>query len=157
MLSGAMLTGEMLRASRARGDAGSTMVLMPLGILIVVVLAAIAFDLSWVYEAQHEAIDAAESAANDAVTFGVDQGSVEAGTGVHLDDERITEAVDRSLAVRRLRGYETDRTTIVTDRDAGTITVTVTCHVSYLFARAVLGAGDGRDVTGSGTARLDQR
>jgi Flp pilus assembly protein TadG len=147
----------MLICRRCAGDDGSTMILMPLGVLIVVLLAGIAFDLSWVYEAQHEAIDAAESAANDAVTFGVDQPAVESGAGVHLDDDRIATAVDRSLAAHQLKGYEPDRTTVVTDRAAGTITVTVTCHVDDLFARAIPGASHGRELTVSGTARLDER
>jgi hypothetical protein len=143
----------MLSRRRPTGDVGSTMILMPLGVLIVLLLAAIAFDLSWVQEAQHEAIDAAESAANDAVTFGVDQ----SGHGVHLDDDRVVDAVDRSLAAHQLKGFEPDRTTVVTDRAAGTITVTITCHVDYVFARAIPGASRGREVTASGTARLVER
>jgi hypothetical protein len=146
-----------LSPRRGTGDLGSTMVLMPAGILVVLLLAAVAFDLSWVYEAQHEAVDAAASAANDAVTFGVDPGRIIAGRGVHLDPTRVFQAVDRSLSVRRLRGYEPDRTTITTDAATGTVTVTVTCHVDALFGRAIPGARDGRDVTGSGSAIVGQR
>jgi hypothetical protein len=123
----------------------------------VVLLGAIAFDLSWVYGAQRDAIDAASSAANDAATFGVDPGGVGAGTGVALDERRIERAVDRSLTVHRPHGYEPDRTTVVTDRATATITVTITCHVDHLFAKAIPGADRGHDITASGSATLAQR
>jgi Flp pilus assembly protein TadG len=138
-------------------DAGSTMILMPVAVLVVLLLGAIAFDLSWVYEAQHEAIDAAESAADDAATYGVIPSDIQAGAGVHLDPSRIERAVDRSLSGPHLRGFEPERTTVTTDAATGEITVTITCHVEYLFAKAIPGSNHGREVTASGTATIEQR
>jgi hypothetical protein len=133
------------------------MILMPAAVLVVVILAAIAFDLSWVYSVQREAIDAAESAANDAATFGVDPGGIGAGEGVHLDAGRVERAVDRSLAVHHPRGYQPDRTTIAADAATATITVTIACHVDDVFARAIPGTNHGHDLTASGSATLAQR
>jgi hypothetical protein len=58
---------------RFAGDHGSMLMLMPAAVLIMVVLAAITGDLTHVHIAQRDLIGVANSVANDAVTYGLDE------------------------------------------------------------------------------------
>ena len=57
---------------RGRGDRASAVVFVPAAVLILLMLAGLAVDLSVAYLARHQLDDAAASAANDAVTAGLD-------------------------------------------------------------------------------------
>jgi Flp pilus assembly protein TadG len=72
--------------------------LMPAAVLVLFILGAITFDYAHLYLAKRELQAAAESAANDAVTFGVDQAAVRRGRGIDLDDQLVVQAVEASLA-----------------------------------------------------------
>jgi Flp pilus assembly protein TadG len=90
-----------LSCRRGCGDDGASLVLAPVGVLVVVILAAIAFDLSWVQQAQRELTEVAASAANDAVTYGLDPASLRAGASGRLDPERARRSVSRTVATTR--------------------------------------------------------
>ena len=62
--------------------------LMPAAVLIVMVLGAIAVDLTAVRLGQRELIAAAGDAANDAVTVGLDEAALRSGQGYRLDPDR---------------------------------------------------------------------
>src|SRR5215471_12273387 len=89
--------GSVLSLQDGRGERGSVLVLMPVGVLIVLLLGAIAVDLTAVHLRRQQAVDAAASAANDAVTFGLDEGALRTGHGYHLDPVRVREVVLRSI------------------------------------------------------------
>ena len=72
--------------------------LVPAAIVVLFILGAITFDYAHLYLAKRDLQVAAESAANDAVTFGVDQAAVRRGQGVDLDDQLVARAVEASLA-----------------------------------------------------------
>lgn len=150
-----MLNPEPDRPRSHRGDLGSTQILMPVGLLIVLLLGAIAFDLSWIYQAQRELTDTAASAANDAVTYGLSPGSLRDGSGGHLDSQRVANAVDRNLSVRNLSGLDPGRTNISINGDQ--VTVTLTRQVDYVFAKSIPGTSSGRDVTATMSATLQRR
>ena len=142
--------------ARLTGDRGSSQILMPVGVLVVLLLGAIAFDLSWVYEAQRELTDAAASAANDAVTFGLSPSSLRDGSGGRLDARRVVDAVDRSLAVHHLSGLDPNGTAITFD-GPDEVRVTLVRHVDYVFAKSIPGANRGRDVTANVAATVIRR
>lgn len=142
--------------SRIRGDDGSSQILMPVGVLVVLLLGAIAFDLSWVYQAQRELTDAAASAANDAVTYGLSPSSLRDGSGGRLDVRRVEDAVDRSLAIHHLSGIDPARTTIAF-AGPDEVRVTLARHVDYVFAKGLPHANRGRDVTASVAATVIRR
>jgi hypothetical protein len=132
-------------------DRGSALMLMPAAVLIVLVLAAITVDLSLVHLGRREASAAAEAAANDAVTFGLDEAAYRRGEGYHLDPGRVRTAVKRSLSVQSTsrRWVGSPHVTIEGTR----VTVTVTIRIDYLFARAIPGGPDRTTVTAVGSAR----
>ncbi len=140
-------------AARRRGDAGSVLILMPAAVLIVLLLGAIAVDLTIVHLRQQQAIEAAASAANDAVTGGLDQGALRAGRGYHLDPARVDAAVDRSIDAQGLTD-ELAAPPQVTEPTPTSITVVVTLRADYLFARALPGTPHSTTVRGTATATV---
>ena len=92
-----MLTAGERRPSR---DRGSVLMLMPAAVLIVMVLGAIAVDLTAVRLGQRELIAAAGDAANDAVTIGLDEAALRAGEGYRIDAARAEGAVLDALAAK---------------------------------------------------------
>jgi hypothetical protein len=126
--------------SRSRG---SVLFLFPVGLIIVLLLGAIAVDLGNVWLQQRRLADAADSAANDAVTFGVDQGALRVGGELELDPARVRSAVDRSV-----RAHDLPATTgapavsIGADADGDpTIEVRLDGDVDLIFGRIVRPGG----------------
>jgi hypothetical protein len=126
--------------------------LLPAGVLVVLVLASIAVDMALVQMRQRQAFDLAASAANDAATAGVDQGSLRAGT--YVLDPRATEAsVERSVAASQLAPHVAAPPVVVVTPD--TVEVTISLVADYLFAGVVPGAADGATVTATATATAE--
>jgi hypothetical protein len=123
---------------------------MPAAVMIVLLLGAIAVDLTVVHLRQQQAIEAAADAANDAVTVGVDRTALRTGRGYALDPDRVAWAVDQSLADQGL----TDRLAApprITEAGS-TVTVTLTLRADYLFARALPDGPRSTTVQGTATA-----
>jgi hypothetical protein len=135
---------------RGRGEAGSTLLLVPAGFLVVLVLAAIAVDLGAVHLGRRELVHAAGAAANDAVTEGLDEARLRAGEGYHLDRGRVEVAVRRSLDAQGVLDDLTAPARV--EVDGTTVTVTLTGRVDPVFARALPGGGDGTRVRARASA-----
>ena len=130
--------------------------LMPAAVLIVLVLGAIAVDLSVVHLAHRDLIDIAASAANDAATDGLDPDSFHRTGTYHLDLARATAAVQRSLTVHQVAGRATI-VSIVQGPGPDQVTVELRLPVGYLFAKALPGANAGTTVTAHATATAAER
>jgi hypothetical protein len=130
--------------------------LMPAAVMIVMVLGAIAVDLSVVRMGQRELIAAAGDAANDAVTIGLDEAALRAGLGYRLDPERVRAAVDDTLAAKGILDDLAEPPSITIDGD-GTVTVRLARRVPHLFAKALPGAPDDELVRTTVTAQVEQR
>ena len=124
---------------------------MPAAVLIVLLLGAIAVDLTIVHLRQQQAIDAAASAANDAVTGGLDQAALRAGRGYRLDPARVDAAVDRSIDAQGLAD-QLAAPPQITEPTPNTITVVITLRADYLFARALPDMPHSTTVRGTATA-----
>lgn len=130
---------------------GSVLMLMPAAVMIVLVLGAIAFDLSVVHLGERELVDAASAAANDAVTYGLDEEALRNDGVYRLDPSRVEEAVGLSLDAGGMAGDLTS----VEIRPVGDdgVSVTLTMTVDYVFARALPGPGTTTiDATAQATA-----
>ena len=139
-----------MRARRTRGGRGSVLMLAPAGVLIVLLMGAIAFDLSLLFLRQRQASSVATDVANDLASLALDVPTFR-GTGeFELDPDRA-ETVGRALLdASDLADELTAATITVTGPD--TVTVRVTVQVDYVFAKAIPGTGDGTTVTASATA-----
>lgn len=136
-----------------RSERGSVLMLMPAAVLIVVVLGAIAVDLSVVRLGQRELIAAAADAANDAATFGIDQRALRAGAPPTVDPARADDAVRASLDAKGLLD-DLAAPPEVTVTDDGTVEVRLVRRVPYVFAKALPGTDAAATVRGTGAARL---
>jgi hypothetical protein len=136
-------------AARQR-DRGSALMLMPAGLLIVLVLASIAVDMSLVHLRKRQAFELAAAAANDAATAGVDQGRLRTTHDYVLDPQRTRAVVADVVAASEL-APELARPPVVIVTAAG-VRVELALEADYIFADVVPGAPDGTEVTASATA-----
>lgn len=127
--------------------------LMPAAVLVLFILGAITFDYAHLYLAKRDLQAAAESAANDAVTFGVDQPAVRRGQGVHLDDQLVVQAAEASLAAHGAGLHLVARPEV--ERVGATqVRVTVAGRVDFAFVGAVPGVARSSIVRASALATV---
>ena len=147
-----MLTGP----TRPDGDRGSVLMLMPAAVLVVLLLGAIAVDLTAVRLGQRELVAAAGDAANDAVTVGLDEAVLRAGDGYRIDPGRARAAAVASLAAKGLLDDLAAPPTVAVDSQ-GSVEVVLLRRVPHLFAKALPGAPDDQTVRATVTATVEQR
>lgn len=132
--------------------------LMPAGVLIVLVLGAMAVDLSVVHLGEREVSAAASAAVNDAVTEGVDQDVLYATGTYALDPAAVADTIRLSLAAQEQTGRDLRivRGPTLTDADgdgaADTVTIRVRMTVDYVFAKGIPGVADTTTVEAEATA-----
>ncbi len=124
---------------------GSALLLVPAGLLIVFVLAAIAVDYSHVYLARRELVTAADSAAHDAV--------IAASDGQRIDPAAATAIVNDSIESRGddLHLVAPPQVEVVAGVE---LHVALTAEVEYVFAPALPGGARHATVTVVATARV---
>lgn len=135
--------------SRDRSDSGSVLILMPACVLVVLVLAAIAVDLSLVHLRQRQAFDLAGSAANDAVTAAADQTVLRTGT-YRVDPASARAVVEDVVAISDLAS-SVIATRVVTPDDQ-TVEVSLSVQVDHLFTGVMPGAPNTSVVTAIASA-----
>lgn len=142
--------GGLVRVTRRQsGDRGSSLILMPAGVLIVLVLGSIAVDMAIVQLRQRQAFDLAAGAANDAATAAADVGALRSGE-FRLDPARARAVVDRVVAASEL-APDLAGAPVVTVTEGG-VEVTLALEADYVFAGVVPGAPDGTTVTATASA-----
>ena len=131
-------------------ERGSVLMLLPAGILVVLLLGAIAFDLSVVFLRQRQASSLAVDVANDLATAALDEVAFRADGTYRIDHERAEALAGAFLGASDLR-KDLDLVEVdVTGPD--TVEVRIVLHVDYVFARAIPGTSDGTSVEASATA-----
>ena len=138
-------------SGRATGDAGSSLLLYPAAIMVVLVLGAIAVDLSAVHLAKRQVLDLAASAANDAVTAGLDQATFRSTGEYVIDPVLAAEAAARTVAANDPDG-STTIVAVVAGPGPGQVTVELSTPATQVFAKALPGDPGPTVVTGSATA-----
>lgn len=124
--------------------------LMPAGVLVVLLLGAIAFDLSLVFLRQRQASSLASDVANDVVTAALDEEAFRADGRFELDPERAARLVDAWVAASDLAPLVVDVEVQVLAPDAAEVVVVL--RVDYVFARAIPGAAAGTTVEARASA-----
>jgi hypothetical protein len=133
----------------ASGERGSVLFLMPAAVLVVVLLGAVTVDASVAYLGRRELASAAVAAANDAVTFGVDEQTYYAGGGYTLSPARVRRAVDDAVAASHVLAHDIS---VAVGIDGRRVTVTLEGDVDYVFGRAFPGAPHAVHVVARATA-----
>jgi hypothetical protein len=130
-------------------ERGSSLILMPAGVLVVLVLASIAVDLAIVHLRQRQAFDLAAGAANDAATAAADEVALRSGE-FRLDPAQARAIVERVVAASSLAPeVAAPPEVVVTDEG---VEVTLSLEADYVFAGVMPGAPDGTVVTATVSA-----
>jgi hypothetical protein len=137
---------------RMAEDRASTLMLVPAGFLVVLVLASIAIDMSLVQLRQRQAHELAAAAANDAATAGADRRQIRSG-GYGSDRSAAIAVVERIVAASELAPDVVGSPTV--DVTAEGVEVEISLRADYLFADVVPGAPDGATVTARASATAD--
>jgi hypothetical protein len=124
--------------------------LMPAGVLVVLLLGAIAFDLSLVFLRQRQASALAVDVANDLATAALDEAAFRSDGTYRLDPDRADELGGSFVGASDLRDDIAAVEVTVIGSDA--VAVRIVMNVDYVFARAIPGASDGTTVAASATA-----
>ncbi len=125
--------------------------LMPVAVLVVVILGALAVDQVVVFGAQRDLVATAQAAANDAAAYGLDPVALRRDGSVVVDPARLDRAVQRAAALA-------DGPVEVTwSVDGEVITVRLHGRVDLVFSPGVPGGADTAAVTATASARLDRR
>ncbi len=132
-----------------RRDRGSALMLMPAGLLIVLVLASIAIDMTVVHLRQRQAMDVAASAANDAVTAGADPSGLRSGV-YRVDPAAARRVVQRAVAASDLASHLAAAPRVSVTGD--TVAVRLTVKADYIFTAALPGAPGSTTVTATASA-----
>jgi Flp pilus assembly protein TadG len=135
-----------LTRDRLADERGSSLMLWPTAVLIVLLLASIAFDFSVVLMGRRELRWAAEAAANDAATYGIDQTHYRRTNELRLAPQRVDDAVRSSLRARDAAIDLTGPPQVRIDT-GGRVKVTLTARIPYLFADGFPGLPDAEIVT----------
>jgi hypothetical protein len=134
-------------------DRGSVLLLVPTGVLVVVVLAAIAVDTGVALLGEREAAALAEGAANDAATAAVDEAAYRAGGEFRIDEARARRVVAGTMAATssELEAVRVEVGFPVVDGQPA-VQVTVAGTIDTVFARALPGGPEGFEVEATATA-----
>jgi hypothetical protein len=124
--------------------------LMPAGVLVVLLLGAIAFDLSLVFLRQRQASAVAVDVANDLAAMAFSEDAFRSEGRFELDPDRADELGRALVAASDLAGDVLDVEVTVIGADA--VEVRLVVGVDYVFAKAIPGAAEGARVTAAATA-----
>jgi Flp pilus assembly protein TadG len=133
----------------ARAERGSVLLLMPAGVLVLLVLGALAVDFSLVHLAQRELADAAAAAANDAAVAGLDEGAFYEAGRLRVDARRARAVAAASWAARSAEFVDGGLERVDVGTVAGEqvqVTVTARATVEMIFSKALPGAPQRRSV-----------
>ncbi len=135
------------------GEHGSVLALVPAGLLVLVLLAAIAVDSSVAYLGRRELAAAADAAANNAVTYGLDEARFRETGAFALDPGKDRGSRPPRVDARDTATWSTGRCSRCRPTsEAGTVTVTLRSTAALVFAPAVPGAPNEVSVVAQATA-----
>ncbi len=133
---------------------GSALLLFPAGVLILVVLAALSFDLSWAFQRKRALLELADTAAEEAVTVGLDDARLRADGAYCLDPAHAARAVQAAVDASAL-GASVVSVRLRDRTGAGCangVIVQLQAHSDYPFSHAIAGSSAGTTLTATAEA-----
>ena len=136
---------------RRRQEVGSVLMLVPVGILVLLVLAAIAVDAAIVHAAQRNLANRTAAVAGDIANAAVDDAALYGDGRIVLDEHLAATHVRLAFAPQhRPAGFEEWSAEVATH--GRRVTVASTAEVRYLFSPAIPGAARTTTVSARSTA-----
>lgn len=143
--------------SRHRCDqSGSVLMLVPAGILVLLILAAIAIDGALVLMAQRDLANRAAAVSNDLAVAALSDGALYRDGGILLDEHRA-EAYVRLAFDPAHRPDEYESWSGRASADGRRVEVVATAEVKYLFAPAIPGLPRSTTVVARSIATMHSR
>lgn len=139
-----------------RRERGSAFLLMPVAILMVLALGAIAIDLSARMTAQRALTTTVESAADDAASA-VDLDALRTLGVTRIDPDRARDAVVRHVLTARLPGRIVAPLDVTVSPDGMRVEVVAHMDVDAIFEPSVPGGARSHRVTARASAELNYR
>lgn len=145
----------MLRATQRarRSDQASALMLMPAGLLVLLLLASVAVDMSLVHLRHRQALDVAGSAANDAVTAAADPSQLRRGV-YRIEPAEAQRVARRTIAASDLAPHVVGQPRVLVDGTS--VQVSLRVEAKHLFTSALPGAPDTTVVTATVSATAVQ-
>ncbi len=136
-------------------ERGSALLLFPAGVLILLIFAALAFDVALAHQTKRQLLDVAGSAANDAVTYGLDEAHFRATDAYCVDPDRVRRAVGATVAASGIviTSVEID----VDDRCSGSVAVRLGAEAPAPFGGSLPGAARSLQVRAEQRADVRER
>ncbi|MGB4747272.1 MAG: pilus assembly protein TadG-related protein [Candidatus Microthrix parvicella] len=151
-----MSWGSERRAATAsrRNDRASSLMLVPAGILVIVLLGGIAIDLSAAHLAQRRLVQVTERAADDAAGM-LDSDSLRSGGPARVSPGAAQNLARLQVSAFDVPALQNTGTAVSIGRDGRSVTVSTTATVRRLFGAALPGVAPTYRVTARATARLE--
>jgi len=121
-----------------RGDGGSTLLLFPAGVLVIMMLSAVAVDLSMVHSGQRDLQRVVHSAADDAASD-IDIDLLRDTGEISIDLEAARRTVTERLRSSSVAVDHIDTIRVEAGPRPNTLRVSVAATVRHVFGRAVPG------------------
>jgi hypothetical protein len=115
----------------------------------MLVLGSIAIDMALVHLRQRQAMDVAASAANDAVTAGVDEAALRSGSFV-VEPTAARRVVERTIAASQLAPHVVGPPRVSVEGDR--VEVSLTLRADYVLTAVMPGTPDSTTVTATASA-----
>ena len=128
---------------------------MPAGLLIVILLGAVAFDVSRLYVARRELVDVAASAASDVAARAIDPAQYRHDGGLRWSQARAEEALGEAIARRGLADEVRADVALLDTPDGPRVEVVLETDVQWFFARGLPGGGRQTTVRGGAWSLFD--
>lgn len=139
------------RRERSRCERGQTLLLAPIGLIIVIFLGGTTLEVGAMHLHQRQLDDLADSIANDAATVGFDVEEFRETGDLTIDRVAANSVVETSIAISNLPEARAGSVTIIPGPEPATTIVLDYTH-EFILGRAVLGAST--ELTASGQATL---
>lgn len=133
--------------SRFGGERGQTLLLAPIGLIIVVFLGGATLEVGAMHLHQRQLDDLADSIANDAATVGFDVNEFRATGELTIDYVAANSVVGSSIAISNLPEARAEALTVTPGPEPSASVALAYTH-EFILGRAILGASTNLTATG---------
>ena len=140
-----------LRRRPESAERGSTMLLAPIALLIVMMLGAVTLEVAAMHLHQRQLHDLATSIANDAATVGFDVDQFRTDQSITIDSSAAQSVIGPSIAISNLPEARAEGFTVLPGAEPS---VQVDLAVTHEFVLGQLIWGTATELTASGQAAL---
>jgi len=144
------LSPTRLQRATLRADRGQTLLLAPIGLLIVVFLGGATLEVGAMHLRQRQLDDLADSIANDAAAVGFDIEEFRSTGEIAIDPRAANGVIDSAIAISNLPEARGEGVSISPGPEPETAVVLSYTH-EFILGRAILGASTQLTATGEAT------